>query len=66
MEGVVTMILGDKSKELEVLMPVVENVETQDKQKPQIPNPSGDAERQAYFQGNGIRRGYDIEVESAN
>ena len=63
MEGVVTMILGDKSKELEVLMPVVE---IQDKQKPQIPNPSGDAERQAYFQGNGIRRGYDIEVESAN
>ena len=63
MEGVVTMILEDKSKELEVLMPVVE---TQDKQKPKIPNPSGDAERQAYFQGNGIRRGYDIEVESAN
>ena len=59
-EEVVDRIFEEKNKERELLLPVTET-ET----KPQssfLTLADTETERQAYFQGDGIRRGYDIEV----
>ena len=57
-EEVVDRIFEEKHKELELLMPV-----TEAEIKPQSSFLTcADTERQAYFKGDGIRRGYDIEV----
>ena len=56
----VSQIFEEKNKDLELLLPVV--AETENKPKSKFLNRSEETERQAYFKGDGIRRGYDIEV----
>ena len=60
MEEVVCQIFEEKNKDLELLLPVV--AVTENKPKSKFLNNSEKTERQAYFKGDGIRRGYDIEV----
>ena len=60
MEEVVCQIFEEKNKDLELLLPVV--AENENKPKSKFLNHSEGTERQAYFKGDGIRRGYDIEV----
>ena len=56
----VCQIFEEKNKNLELLLPVV--AETENKPKSKFLYNSEKTERQAYFKGDGIRRGYDIEV----
>ena len=59
-EEVVDRIFEEKNKDLELLLPVAET-----ENKPQssfLTLVDTETERQAYFKGDGIRRGYDIEV----
>ena len=59
-EEVVDRIFEEKNKERELLLPVTET-----ELKPQskfLTCADTETERQAYFKGDGIRRGYDIEV----
>ena len=59
-EEVVDRIFEEKNKELELLLPVTE---TEIKPKSSfLTRADTETERQAYFKGDGIRRGYDIEV----
>ena len=61
-EEVVDRIFEEKNKERELLLPV-----TEAEIKPQskfLTCADTETERQAYFKGDGIRRGYDIEVNS--
>ena len=60
-EEVVDRIFEEKNKELELLLPVTE---TEIKPKSSfLTRADSETERQAYFKGDGIRRGYDIEVK---
>ena len=61
-EEVVDRIFEEKNKELELLLPVTD---TESKPKSKfLARADTETERQAYFKGDGIRRGYDIEVNN--
>ena len=57
----VNKIFEEKNKELELLLPSVAETENKPKSK-FLTRSESETERQAYFKGDGIRRGYDIEV----
>lgn len=58
----VNKIFEEKNKDLELLLPPVTETEKKPKSK-FLTRSESETERQAYFKGDGIRRGYDIEVK---